>query len=63
MTPAHIIGGLVAWAVALLVCYVFVRMGSSGHTPTIEQRASKEALDFNAKLAARRHAELRGRAS
>lgn len=46
--------------VGLVLCWVVVRLGVSEDTGHIEQRASKADLDFVAKLAARRHAELHG---
>jgi len=58
MTASQIVGSVIAWTVALLACWLFVRVGSSGHMPKIEQRVSKADLDFCAKLASRRHAAL-----
>lgn len=50
----------VVFIVGLVLCWMVVRLGASEDTGRIEQRASKESLDFCARLASRRHAELHG---
>lgn len=53
----------VVFVVGLLLCWLVLRLGVAEDTGHIEQRASKVDLDFVAKQAARRYAELHGRSA
>lgn len=61
MTTTQLVVGVLLYCLGLVFVWALCRSAASGDS-AIEQRASKAELDFVARLAAKRHAEIQARA-